>query len=93
MMEKLYSMDKNPTKEEETIRSQEITNDLSAKKFLIDNLQKRKNLHYNARNFCASMICCCCFGCCNKTKKLESVLFEKAQNKLHEEMDLLYIIK
>ena len=91
-MEKLYSINKNPTKEEETQKSQEFKTDLSAKKFLIENLQKRKNFDYNAKNFCASLFCCCCIWC-NKTKKLENVLFEKAQNKLHEEMDLLHILK
>jgi len=77
MMEKLYSVNKDPSMEEQTQKSEHFPTDQSARKFLIDNLQKRKNFEYNAKNLCAALFCCCCIWC-NKAKKIENVYFEKA---------------
>ena len=92
MMEKLYSVNKDQSYEEQMQESDQ-SGTVNAKKILIENLQKRKNFEYGATNFCKALFCCCCLCCSNKKQKKEAILYEKGVNKLHEEMDLLFILK
>ena len=63
-----------------------------SKGLLLDALTNRENFQYDVRkHFCERFFLCCC--CCCWKSSLEERLFMKGQYKLHNEIDILSIIK
>ena len=85
-MLKLFSISKDPSKTETGYDSSK-----SGKQILLDNLKKRQNFYYGTYH-CFKKFCCCCCNCCMK-ESVEDKLYLKGKAKLHEEIDLLQIIK
>lgn len=94
MMQKIYSMDKEKSKVSVSPERGSFSKmDQSVSKgLLLDALTNRENFQYDVRkHFCERFFLCCC--CCCWKSSLEERLFMKGQYKLHNEIDILSIIK
>jgi len=94
MMQKIYSMDKDKSKVSVIPERGSFSKmrQEQSKELLIDALGNRENFQYDVKkHFCARFCLCCC--CCCWKSSLEERLFMKGQYKLHNEIDILKIIK
>jgi len=94
MMQKIYSMDKDKSKVSVVPERGSFSKmrQEQSKELLIDALGNRENFQYDVKkHFCARFCLCCC--CCCWKSSLEERLFMKGQYKLHNEIDILKIIK
>lgn len=92
MIKRLYSMNRKVDGHSVDIQEEEGRN--TGRTEFIDTLDKRDHWSYNwKRRNCAPEGYNCCRICCCRPKTREDRLFERARETLHNEIDMLHIIK
>ena len=97
MMRKLYAVRAQDSKLFADRQSKDPLPTVDAK--LVKFMQERTSFYYSYRNYCKRCLChsclfCCCFNCCCKRKDtIEDRIFDKAQKRLYQEIDIMHVIK